>query len=288
MKRAKVISVINNKGGVSKTTTVNILATLFAVVQKKVLIVDCDESGNLSMSYGHYTDDPISVLEGIENSPSPNIAELYRYRYRSAEDLKKVIYHTYNPMIDIIPSSKRHKHTPAHILQSTGNNNVILKKALQAIQDDYDYILIDNAPADNILTVNSMFASDYILIPIRIENYSYKGLRETLNSLDYIIEEHDLDSLTFLGTFFTQVNPRTNIFQDMLNKCQSDFSDAGLDGKFFKSYIRVDTKICEINACFRSILDYPNSIALIDYAKLLLETDLLDDASAKILEEAIA
>lgn len=284
---AKIISIVNNKGGVSKTTTTNLLATLLSTLEKRILIVDCDESGNLSMSYNHFTDDPISVIDGIEEPKTPNIAELFRYRYRTKEDVQKVIFETFNPMIDIIPASKRHKHTPANILKSTGNNNVILKRALQTIRDDYDFILIDNAPADNILTVNSMFASDYVLVPIRVENFSYKGLRETLASLNYIIEEHDLTELAFLGTFLTQANPRTTIFKEMVERGETDFASAGMTGKFFKSYIRVDTKINVINSQFRSILDFPNSNALIDYAKLLLETGLLDAESAKKLENAI-
>ncbi len=283
----KVISIINNKGGVSKTTTVNICATLLAAIGKKVLIVDCDESGNLSMSYDHFVDDPLSVLDGIENPSEPNIAELYRYRMRSKDDVEKVIYHTYNNNIDIIPASKRHKHTPSYILQSTGNNNIILKRALQAVRENYDFILIDNAPADNILTVNSMFASDYVLVPIRIENYSYKGLKETLTSMNYIIEEHDLESLHFLGAFFTQVNPRTNIFREMTQKCSDDFSNAEIEGKFFHTFIRMDTKINEINVNFGSLLKHPESNALIDYAQLLLEMQILDPESEKILKDSI-
>lgn len=285
---AKTISILNNKGGVSKTTTANILACLLSTLNKKVLLVDCDESGNLSMSYHHYAEDPLSVLDGIEISEKPNIAELFRFRYRTKEKVEKVIYRTTISGIDIIPSSKRHKHTPSNILQSTGNNNVILKKALQTVKDQYDFILIDNAPADNILTVNSMFASDYILIPLRIENYSYKGLCETLNSLSCIIEEHELQNLTFLGAFFTQVNPRTNIFKEMTGQCKTNFSLAGFHGKLFHTYIRSDTKINEINASFDSLLHYPESNALIDYANLLLETGLLDPKSSQILKEAIS
>lgn len=286
-KSAKIISVLNNKGGVSKTTTVNIFASLISAVGKKVLIVDCDESGNLSMSYGHYVEDPVSVLDGLEQASKPNIAELFRFRYRTKEDVEMVIYHTYNNLIDIIPSSKRHKNTPSNILQSTGNNNVILKRALETVRNEYDFILIDNAPADNILTVNSMFASDFVLVPIRIENYSYKGLRETLNSMQYIIEEHELAHLKFLGTFFTQANPRTNIFREMVERCQKDFRESSIDGKFFNTYIRVDTKINEINSKFQSLLSYPDSNALIDYAHLLLETKLLDPESEKLLKKAI-
>lgn len=287
LQRAKTISILNNKGGVSKTTTTNILATLLSALGKKVLLVDCDESGNLSMSYHHYTEDSVAVLDGLEIPEKQNITELFRFRYRTSGEVKKITYSTHIPGIDIIPSSKRHKHTPSNILQSTGNNNIILKRALETIKTAYDFILIDNAPADNILTVNSMFASDYILIPLRIENYSYKGLCETLNSLSYIMEEHELNHICFLGAFFTQVNPRTNIFKEMTGHCETEFSLAGLKGKLFSTYIRTDTKINEINSNFESLLCHPESNALLDYAGLLLEMELLDFQSTETLKKAI-
>lgn len=284
----KIISTINNKGGVSKTTTTNVFATLLAFAGKKVLLVDCDESGNLSMSYNRHTEDTPAVIDGIRNPKEPNIAELFKYRFRTKEDMQKVIYPTYNPNIDIIPASKRHKHTPTTIAKNTGNNNIILKRALQAVKDDYDYILIDNSPIENILTVNSMFASDYVLTPIRVENYSYQGLRETFASINYILEEHELENLTFLGTFFVQANPRTKNFKELFAEKSEDFSAAGLEDKFFKSYIRMDDKINVINSKFISLLDFPTSNALIDYTKLLLETGILDDETKEILEAAIA
>lgn len=285
---AKIISTVNNKGGVSKTTTTNVFATLLAFTGKKVLLVDCDESGNLSMSYGRYVDDPQLVIDGIETPKEQNIAELFKFRYRTKEDVHKVIYTTYNPNIDIIPASKRHKHTPATVTRNTGNNNLILKRALLAVKDEYDYILIDNAPVETILTVNSMFASDYVLTPIKAENYSCKGLRETLASLSYIIEEHEIDTLNFLGTFFVQVNPRTNNFKDLFREINEEFCDADMENNFLKTYIRSDDKINKINTQFISLLDFPTSNALIDYTKLLLETGILDEESKEILESAIS
>lgn len=285
---AKTISILNNKGGVGKTTTANILACLLSTLNKRVLLVDCDESGNLSLSYHHYVEDPLSVLDGMEPPEKFNIAELFRFRYQTKEEVQKVIYSTKIAGVDIIPSSERHKHTPNHILQSQRNNNVILKKALQTIKNDYDFILLDNAPADNILTVNSMFASDYVLIPLCTENYSYRGLCKTLNNLNCIIEEYELHSLAFLGAFFTCVNPQTNIFKEMMKQCREDFSRAGLQEKLFQTYIRSDTKINRINASFRSIRHYPESNALMDYASLLLETGLLEPPSAQTLKEAIS
>lgn len=87
------------------------------------------------------------------------------------------------PGLDIIPSSRRHKNTQLHITSNqTGNNNIILKKALDCIRNSYDYILLDNAPASDILTVNSMFASDLVIVPVRVEGFSYKGIQENYKS----------------------------------------------------------------------------------------------------------
>ena len=86
---------------------------------------------------------------------------------------------------------------------------------------------------------------------------------------------------------FTQVNPRTNIFREMTQKCSDDFSNAEIEGKFFHTFIRMDTKINEINVNFGSLLKHPESNALIDYAQLLLEMQILDPESEKILKDSI-
>lgn len=281
---AKIISIINNKGGVGKTTSTGILAELLAYLGKRVLCVDLDQQSNLSMMFKAYIEDSEDVINGIEQPQDKNIAELFKYRYRTPEDVKSLIKNTPVKNLDIIPSSKRHKHTQVTITTNeTGNNNIILKKALATIKDDYDYILIDNAPASDVLTVNSMFTSDYILTPVRVEAFSYKGLRETLDSIAYIKEEHDLDTVNFLGCFITQAELNTNIFRDLKKEYTKSLGD-----KFFQTPIRKDISIAEIETDFRPILEYnANSNVVFDYGQLLLEFNILDENSKNVLKQSL-
>ena len=281
---AKVISVINNKGGVGKTTTTAILSELIAFLGKKVLVVDLDQQSNLSMLLGCYIEDSEAVISGIQYPGEENIAELFKYRYRTVEDVKNLIKSTKIKGLDIIPSSKRHKNTQFYInTNETGNNNIILKKALATVKDDYDFILLDNAPASDILTVNSMFASDYVITPVRVEGFSYKGLRETLDSINYIKEEHDIDGLNFLGVFVTQAEVNTNVYKDINENYKKS-----LGAKYLQTPIRKDKNIAEIETEFEPILEHsPNTNVVFDYCHLLLELGILDAKAERSLLYAI-
>lgn len=280
----KVISIVNNKGGVGKTTSTGIIAQLIAYLGKKVLVIDLDQQSNLSMLLSSYIEDSDDVINGITPASVQNIAELFKYRYRDAANVRGLIRSTPVPNLDIIPSSKRHKNTVLNIsANTTGNNNIILKKALATIKDEYDYILIDNAPANDILTVNSMFASDMVLVPVRVEGFSHKGLQETLDTIIYIKEEHDLDHLKFGGTFITQAEKNTVIFKDLFESYESTLAE-----KFLKTSIRKDIKVCELESIFKPLLEYcPNSNVVFDYSKLILELNILDEDAASDLAHAI-
>lgn len=281
---AKTMSIINNKGGVGKTTSTAILSELLAYLNKKVLVIDLDEQSNLSMLFSCYVEDTKEVVSGIENPVKGNIAELFKFRTRKIEQVKQFIVSTPIKGISMIPSSARHKNTISSLKSNeTGNNNIVLKKALDTIKDEYDFILIDNAPASDILTVNSMFASDKVIIPVRVEQFSYKGLTETLNNILYIKDEHGLDYPEFAGAFITQAEPNTNVFKDLTEAYKEQLGD-----KFLKTFIRKDIKISEIETNFKPILEYnANTNAVFDYAELLLELDILDFASAQTLKNSI-
>lgn len=105
----KIISIINNKGGVGKTTSTGIIAQLLAYLGKHVLVVDLDQQSNLSMMLGQYDEDSQDVIEGLTPPSTPNIAELFKYRYRDSDKVLRLIRKTAIPNLDIIPSSKRHK-----------------------------------------------------------------------------------------------------------------------------------------------------------------------------------
>lgn len=280
----KIISIVNNKGGVGKTTSTGIMAQLIAYLNKKVLVVDLDQQSNLSMMLGCYVEDPDAVVGQITNAEIPNIAEIFRFRYREAADVEKTVQHTSVKNLDIIPSSRRHKNTQLNITANqTGNNNIILKRALNAVRDSYDYILIDNPPANDVLTLNSMFASDMILIPVRVEGFSYRGLQQTIDTIVYIKDEHDLEHLRFGGTFITQAESNTNIFKDLHEAYKNELAD-----RFMHTYIRKDIKVSELETKFVPVLQYcPNSNVVFDYSNLILELGILDEHAAAMLSYAI-
>lgn len=281
---AKVISVINNKGGVGKTTTTGILAELLGFLEYKTLCIDLDESSNLSMMFKAYIQDSEAVIKWREAPVEENITELFRYRYRTKEDVARLVRKTSIKNVSIIPSSDRHEKTPDNIqLDSTSNNSTILKRALATIKDDYDFILIDNAPASNILTVNSIFASDYILTPVRVEGFSYKGLSDTLDTIKYIKDEYDLEHIEFLGAFITQAKTNTNIYKDL----NSSYIEQ-MGSKFMKTPIRDDIKVPEMETVFKPILEYAQDTNVVyDYSRLLIELNILPEDKKKILEYAI-
>lgn len=127
----KIISIINNKGGVGKTSSTGILAELLAFTGCRVLCVDLDQQSNLSMLFNCYVKDPVPVLNWRERPEEENITELFRYRYRSREEIEPLIKPTFVKNLYMIPSSKRHQKTPDQIIaEKLSNNNTILKKVL--------------------------------------------------------------------------------------------------------------------------------------------------------------
>ncbi len=282
---SKVISIINNKGGVGKTTSCACIGEILAFLGKKVLLVDIDPQGNLSMLYGGYYDDS-------NDGPEPkhkNIAELFKYRYKTADEMHQIIYeaspdkNSYLNRLHILPATHRHEKSAHEVTSNlTGNNFVILKRGIDAIQDEYDYIIIDNAPANNILTVNSMMTSDLVYIPVCTEGFSYQGLQTTMKSIMDIKSDYCLDRLVFGGVFITQSRANTNVYKGLSESYADEFKD-----KFFKSTIRLDTVIQDCESKMIPLLSCAKkSAAVADYFKLVEELKILDKKTEKLLRLA--
>lgn len=121
--------------------------------------------------------------------------------------------------------------------------------------------------------MNAIAASDYIITPVREDGFSKKGLKEILDVVNDIKEEHDLDHVKFLGTFLTQVDARTKVVQERLADYRQSIPDL-----LFKTYIRRDTKIAQMESKFVPMLSHSlESNALIDYCHLLLEMNVLGE-----------
>lgn len=282
---AKVISYINNKGGVGKTTSCACFGEILAFLGKRVLLVDEDPQGNLSMLYGGYYDDSQDGLE----PKYKNIAELFKYRYKTADEMHQIIYKvshdedSYLNRLDILPATHRHEKSVHEITSNlTGNNYVILKRGLDAIQDEYDFILIDNAPANNILTVNSMMTSDIVYIPVCSEGFSYQGLQTTIRSIMDIKSDYCLDRLTFGGVFITRSRSNTTVYKGIVKRYEEEFGE-----NFFKSAIRLDTIIEDCESKMIPLLSSEKpSPAVSDYFRLIDEMGILDEKTTALLRLA--
>lgn len=264
---ATKISVINNKGGVGKSITSQIVAEILAGLDKKVLVVDLDESANITAAYNLYHEDSRKVLDGAELPDELNIAELLIRRYTEKEDVVRTIRHTELPTLDIIPSSKRLSRTIENMQASTGNTKVSLKRALKAVENDYDYIVMDNSPHDDIITINSIFAADVILVPVRVGEYAFMGLHATTKNLAYLEEEYDI-KLPKPHVFVVAAETNTKNFK---------ITAENYEEILMESFIRKTREATDLEVQHqRLLMKYPKGTLMKDYGRLILELNILD------------
>lgn len=269
----KVISAINIKGGVGKTTSIGCLAELLAELNKKVLIVDMDPQANISQLFRRY------------ETGSKNINDIMMLKGSecTADKVKDSIQETDYNNIDIIASNEELTFVAQAITFDQGRaQQVILKKALSTIINDYDYVLIDNTPFFNILTINSLVASDYVITPVCSNGFSYAGLARLLSEIYRIKDEFNPD-LEFLGAFIANANKQKRVFKDLYEEYKEELGD-----KFLHQYIRTDKNVDESNTAFVPLISYnKNCNAALDYRKLLASLRILNDIDQKKLENTI-
>lgn len=271
---ATKISIVNNKGGVGKSISSQIIAEILAGLDKRVLVIDLDESANITAVYNLFHEDSSKVLDGAELPEQLNIAELLIRRFTEKEDVLQTIRHTELPTLDIIPSSKRLARTSEYMQSSTGNTRVTLKRALKSIESDYDYIIMDNSPHDDIITINSIFAADVILVPVRIGDYAFRGLDTTTKKIEYLKEEFDTE-LPVPNAFICAAETNTKSFKQV---------SQNYDNILMDSYIRKTKEAADIElAHARIMMKYPKGILMKDYGSLIIELGLLDEATSKTL-----
>lgn len=273
MKNATILSSINIKGGVGKTTTTCCLAEILAELNLKVLLIDDDPQANTSQLFNRYQTHDKTI----------NNIYLYKGQEINYENISACIQKTDIENIDIIASTEELTFTCNNVAYDTSRaQQYILKKAIGYIKDDYDMILIDNTPFFNILSINTLCASDYVITPVQSNGFSYAGLTMLLEQILNTKDEFNPD-LQFLGVFFTNVNPRKVVFKDLYEAYQNEIGD-----KFISQYIRQDKNVDESSTAFVPLLKYnKNSNAVKDYRKLLYSLNILDKDKQQYLDEII-
>lgn len=244
--KAKVVAIVNHKGGVAKTTTAINLGKALSMLGKKVLLIDMDAQGNLSQGLG--IDEPENqVVEALLNDqPLPifNIAE----------------------NLDLSPSDLDLADADLELVQQIGGYNR-LNRVLQPVLPDYDIVLIDCPPALNIITNSAMVAADSCLITLQPEIAAIKGLDKILARVQQVQDEIN-DKLGVEGIVFTMVKKNQIVHQENMKYV----SDVLSGFKVFETHIRTNVALTESQSAQQDIFSYAGrSAGAEDYMELAKE-----------------
>lgn len=251
----KTIAIVNQKGGVGKTTTVINLASGLSLLGKKSLILDLDPQGNSTSGLG--------INKSLINSSIYNVL----LGEKSLDETFKSVDLPNNKKIIIAPSVGDLSGADIE-LYSISDREWILKKAMNnnSIIENFDYILIDCPPSLSLLTINAFAAADSLLIPVQCEFFAMEGLAQLNKTIELIISRLN-PSLTIEGLLLTMYDSRNNICKTVASEVRSFFKD-----KVLKTLIPKNVKLAESPSYGKCIFDYDyDCLGAISYLELSKE-----------------
>lgn len=270
-----IISVINNKGGVAKSTTTSSLAYIFGEKGYKVLMIDFDAQSNLSMSFDVF--DP--------SSKSPTIFDVMFPKLSPFKDvtLVDVMKDTTNENVKIVPSDFRFDDADSNFRNVKSGSDILLQRAIESLEEHFDIIFIDCGPRTDLTASNAIAAlyagnkNSMIIIPVKMDAYSIAGLPRTISAITEVSRGHREEPKPWhvLKTIIEKETVANQLGVEALE----DLSDLIPSNRFFNTYISKNTKANEAGFFAKPLTEYdPKSQGAQDYRTLADEIEAMFDA----------
>ncbi len=232
---ARVVAIANQKGGVGKTTTAINLGASLAVAEQRTLIVDIDPQGNATSGLGVDKRDSLPTIFDVLVDERP-VVECTRS-------------HVHFPFLSLIPSNRDLVGAELELVDRPEREKV-LAKAIEAVRDDFDFVLVDCPPSLGLLTLNTLIAADSVLIPIQCEFYALEGLSQLLNTIR-LVQRGLNPSLEIEGVLLTMYDRRLNLSKQVADEAREYFG-----AKVFETTIPRNVRLAEAPSFGQPIVTY--------------------------------
>jgi len=231
------LAIINQKGGVGKSTTAVNLAAALGESNSRVLVVDADPQGNATSGFGiEKPSGMLSIYDGLINEVS----------------VREIVIASAHKNVDILPASIELAGAEPELANAIARESR-LKDLLAPVTNEYDYVLIDCPPSLGLLTINALMAADELLIPIQSEFYALEGLSKLLDTMK-LVKVRLNQKLEIFGVLLTMYDNRTTLARQVADEVREYFQD-----KVFTTVIPRSVKLAEAPSYGQSILTYASS-----------------------------
>ena len=260
----KIISIANQKGGVGKTTTAINLSACLGVLDKKTLIIDADPQANST--------------SGVGFEPNSFKGSIYDCIIQDSDNIKEYILKTSSPNLYILPSHIDLVGAEIEMI-NLQNREYVIKKFIDQVVDDYDYIIIDCSPSLGLITLNALTASDSVIIPVQCEYFALEGLGKLLNTIK-IVQNRLNKALNIEGILLTMYDTRLRLANQVIEEVRLHFQQL-----VFDTIIHRNTRLGEAPSHGETIIMHDVSskgaINYLNLAKEILSNNVTEGAESK-------
>jgi chromosome partitioning protein len=256
----EIYAVVNQKGGVSKTTTAFNTGYGLYEMGKKVLLVELDQQGNLALYSG--------LKPGELDMTIYDILKSYAFadRKNPATSINKVIYKIRDGLF-IAPANNNLSSLDIEIVAAPQRENV-LQRALAPIKSQYDYIFLDCPPNLGLLVLNALVAANKLLVPLQTDYLAAQGLGQLMDTVEFVQDRLN-PGLSYAGILLTMADERTGHTRDIIKKARADFKDKI---HVFSDVVRMSVRVKESPIAALSVMEYdPNGQAAKAYRTVAKE-----------------